>query len=116
MKLVYRSCGIVAVAVGVIGIFLPLLPTVPFMLLAAYFFARSNPAWEQRLLLDPRFGPHIHAWRDRGAISRRGKIAAIIALSGSAIGGLIFLDGNWRLAPLAVALICGSWIATRPIA
>jgi uncharacterized membrane protein YbaN (DUF454 family) len=92
------------------------MPTVPFMLLAAFFFARSNPRWEQRLLDDPRFGPHIRAWRDRRAIGRPAKTAALIALSFSAIGGLFLLEGHWRLVPLAVALICGSWIATRPSA
>jgi hypothetical protein len=106
--------GLVAVALGVIGIFLPILPTVPFMLLAAFFFARSNPAWEQRILDHPRFGPPILAWRERGAIGRRAKIASMLALSASAAIGLFVLAEPWRWAPLAVALITGSWIATRP--
>lgn len=116
MRPVYFALGMVSVALGVIGIAVPLMPTVPFMLLAAFFFARSNPRWEQRLLTDPRFGPHIRAWRERGAIGRSGKIAAITGLSGSAIMGLLLLDGNWRFAPLAVAMICGIWIVTRPTA
>jgi uncharacterized membrane protein YbaN (DUF454 family) len=114
MRPLYLVLGIIAVALGVIGMALPLLPTVPFMLLAAFFFARSNPRWEQRLLDDPRFGPHIRAWRERRAIGRSAKIAALLALCGSAIGGLLLLDGGWRFVPLAVAVISGSWIATRP--
>lgn len=114
MKLTYLVCGILAVGMGIIGIFLPLLPTIPFMLLAAYCFARSNPEWERRILLDPRFGPHIRAWRERGAISLRGKIAAVAALTGSAIGGLIFLAGYWQFVPAIVAVICGGWILSRP--
>lgn len=116
MRPVYLGLGILSVALGVIGIALPLMPTVPFMLLAAFFFARSNPRWEQRLLADPRFGPHIRAWRERGAIGKTGKIAALIGLSGSAIMGLLLLDGGWRFVPLAVAVVCGTWIATRPAA
>lgn len=116
MRMVYRAAGLVAVVLGIIGIFLPIMPTVPFMLLAAFFFARSNPEWEARLLADPRFGPHIRAWRERGAISRRGKIAALLALFASAMIGLLALDNAWRYAPLGIALICGSWIATRPMA
>jgi uncharacterized protein len=114
VRIVYLLLGIVAAAVGVVGIFVPLLPTVPFMLLAAFFFARSNPAWEQRLLDDPRFGPHIRAWREHGAISRKGKIAGVLGLTGSAAMGLFLLHDHWRFVPLAVAIVCGSWIATRP--
>ncbi|MGE3745700.1 MAG: YbaN family protein [Sphingomonadaceae bacterium] len=114
MRLVYLSLGFFSVALGLIGIALPLVPTVPFMLLATFFFARSNPRWEAKLLADPRFGPHIRAWRERRAIGRAGKIAAIVGLTGSGIGGLLLLDGPWRFAPIAVAVICGSWIASRP--
>jgi uncharacterized membrane protein YbaN (DUF454 family) len=116
MRMVYRAAGLVAVTLGIVDIFLPVLPTVPFMLLAAFFFARSNPEWEARLLADPRFGPHIRAWRERGAISRRGKIAALLALLGSAVIGLLALDGAWQYGPLGIAVACGSWIATRPTA
>jgi len=114
MRALYLTAGITSVAVGTIGIFLPLLPTVPFMLLAAFFFARSNPAWEARLLADPRFGPHIVAWRENGAISRRGKAMGIGSLCVSAIIGLVVMHDHWRYIPLGVALICGTWIATRP--
>jgi uncharacterized membrane protein YbaN (DUF454 family) len=110
----YLAGGIASVVVGTIGIFVPLLPTVPFMLLAAFFFARSNPEWEARLLADPRFGPHIIAWREKGAISRRGKLMGIGSLCVSAIVGLAFMHDHWRYIPLGVALICGTWIATRP--
>ena len=114
MRAIHLVLGLVSVAAGIIGIFLPVLPTVPFMLLAAFFFARSNPAWERRILEHPRFGPPIRAWRDRGAIGRRAKVAALLALAGSAAGGLWLIDGVWRFVPLAIAMVSGSWIATRP--
>jgi uncharacterized membrane protein YbaN (DUF454 family) len=113
MRAVYLLLGLVAVAMGAIGVFLPLLPTVPFLLLAAFCFARSNPAWERRVIEHPRFGPPIQAWRERRAISRRAKTAALVALSVSALAGLLTLDSPWRYVPLGVALLCGSWIATR---
>jgi uncharacterized protein len=97
-----------------LGAFLPLLPTVPFVILAAFCFARSNPAWERRLIEHPRFGPHIKAWRQRGAISRHGKRAALAAFAVSAVVGLVSIAFPWSLIPLAVALIGGSWIHTRP--
>jgi len=106
--------GMIALATGTIGIALPLLPTVPFYILAAFCFGKSNPVWEARMLAHPRFGPHIMAWRERGAISRFGKVAAITMLTGSAIGGWFLLPGHWAYVPAGIAIVCGSWIATRP--
>lgn len=114
MKLGYRIGGFASLGIGFIGLFLPLLPTVPFVILAAFCFARSNPEWEARLLEHPRFGHHIRAWRTSGAISRKGKAAGVIGFTGSAIMGLVFLDWPWEAVPAAVALIGISWILTRP--
>ena len=108
------SLGFASLALGAAGAVLPLLPTVPFVLLAAFFFARSSPKLEARLLDHPSFGPHIRAWRERGAISRSGKRAAWIAFAVSALLGLVLLPFPWLLVPLAAALVGGSWIATRP--
>lgn len=113
MRLVYLLAGIIATGFGIIGIFLPLLPTVPFMLAAAFCFARSNPEWERRLLDDPRFGPPMRAWRERQAISRRGKAAALVSLTIGSLAGLMILDPPLQFVPVAVALPCGAWIATR---
>jgi hypothetical protein len=114
VRAIYLGLGLAAVTLGLIGIFLPIVPTVPFMLLAAFFFARSNPAWERRILEHPRFGPPIRAWRERGAIGTGAKLAAFMALAGSAALGFWLLPEPWRYVPLVVALICGSWIGTRP--
>lgn len=114
LRLGYAAVGLLALGVGIAGIFLPLLPTVPFVLLAAFCFARSNESWERRLLEHPLFGPHIHAWRSRGAISRRGKIAAAMAFAASAAIGFFFLSMPWALVPALAALIGGSWVLTRP--
>lgn len=110
----WRAAGVAAFALGTAGIFLPLLPTVVFYILAAWCFGKSNPAWEARLLRDPRFGPHIVAWRERGAIARRGKIAATLALTVSAVVSLFLLRAPWRYVPAAAAVLVGSWIVTRP--
>src|SRR3546814_2859167 len=61
----YLACGFLSLGLGAIGAFLPLLPTVPFMILAAFCFARSSPALEARLLEHRHFGPHIRRWRER---------------------------------------------------
>ena len=115
-KILFLFAGFTSLALGAIGLFLPLLPTVPFVILAAFCFARANPVWEQRLLDHKHFGPHIVAWRTRGAISPRGKAMALVALAASAAIGLAILDGWHAYLPLAVALISGGWIVTRPSA
>jgi uncharacterized protein len=109
----YLASGLLFVGLGVIGAFLPLLPTVPFLLLAAFFFARSNPAWEQRLLDHPTYGPPLRDWRSRRAISRRAKLAAIGAMSVGAGVTWFTLGYPWVLASLAILTVCGTWIWTR---
>jgi uncharacterized membrane protein YbaN (DUF454 family) len=113
VRIIYLTLGFAALLIGAVGIVVPLLPTVPFVLLAAFFFARSSPRLERWLVDHPRFGPHIWAWRTRRAISRKGKKAALICFLGSAVSGFFLLPLPWSLAPLAVALVGGSWIATR---
>lgn len=66
------------------------------------------------MLDHPVFGPHILAWREKGAISRRGKTAAAIAFAVSALLGLWLLDWPWSMVPLTAALIGGSWVLSRP--
>ena len=114
LRLGYLSLGFLALGLGAIGIFLPLLPTVPFIILAAFFFARSSPRLEAKLLDHAQMGPHIRAWREKGAVSRKGKRAALIAFGVSAAIGLVTLSFPWLLLPLTAASVGGLWIATRP--
>ena len=113
-RTLYLMGGFLALGLGGIGVLLPLLPTVPFIILAAFCFARSNPTLEQWLVEHPVFGGHIRAWRERGAISRKGKLAATAAFAVSSVFALIVAPLPWSLAPLVAALVGGSWIWTRP--
>ena len=99
---------------GALGVLLPLLPTVPFVILAAFCFGRSDPRIERWLLDHPHFGSSIRQWRERGAISRKGKIAASLAFMLSVALAIAFAPFPWVLAPVAAALIAGSWIWSRP--
>ena len=114
MRLVWLLFGGLSLALGAIGAFLPLLPTVPFVLLAAFCFARGHPPFEAWLLNHPAFGPPIADWRARGAISRRGKRAALLAFGASAVLGLFLLPMPWAALPALVALAGGSWVWSRP--
>lgn len=110
----YKAAGFLSLALGAVGVVLPLLPTVPFVILAAFCFARGSPELERRLLEHPKFGHHIRNWRERGAISRKGKLAALLAFGFSATMGLLFAPWPWLLAPLLAAVIGGGWMLTRP--
>lgn len=112
-KQLYLAGGLASVALGTVGTFVPLLPTVPFLLLAVFCFARSNPAWEARLLSHPRWGPALHDWRERRAISRKGKQAALVTLATSAAVAWFSLSGLWVAAALVPVAAAGIWIATR---
>lgn len=73
MRVLWFSFGLLSLALGMIGAVLPLLPTVPFLLLATFCFARSSPRLHNWLITHPTYGAHIVAWHERGAIRLRAK-------------------------------------------
>lgn len=81
MRLLWLALGCLSLALGVVGIVVPLLPTVPLLILAAFFFARSSERLHDWLLSHPVFGPPIHDWQRSGAISRHGKRWATISIA-----------------------------------
>jgi uncharacterized protein len=110
----YLAAGLSSVALGAIGAFLPLLPTVPFLILAAFCFARSSPALEARLMNHPHYGHHLVAWREKGVVSRRAKWSATAAFTVSIGIGFITMTAPWSMVPLGVAMICLTWLWRRP--
>lgn len=113
--LLWRALALACVALGLVGIVLPGLPTVPFLIVAAWAGGRGWPALEAWLILHPRFGPPIRRWRDHGAIPRRAKWAASAMMAASA--GVLWFSGLplWaRVAiPLFMALVA-LWMWLRP--
>lgn len=109
----FAACGLLSLALALVGIALPILPTVPFLLLAAFCFARSRPEWAQRLYDHPRYGPAMRDWRDRRAIGRRAKISAIVAMAAGVGFTWLTVGWPWVLISVAVLAICGTWIWTR---
>ncbi len=79
IRTLWTAAGFASFGLGAVGVVVPLLPTVPFMLLAAFCFARGSDRFHDWLVNHPQFGPAIQDWQAHGAISRRGKIAAIVA-------------------------------------
>ena len=102
---VYKSLGFLFLGLGVLGVFLPLLPTTPFLLVSAGCFAKSSDKWHQWLLSNRIFGPIIKDWHDRRCISISTKIFAIslVVLSGGY--STVFLLTDIKLRILCVLLI-----------
>ncbi len=116
-RIFWLVLGLLLLGIGFVGAFLPLLPTVDFLILALACFARSSPWLEAWLLNHPRFGPGLRAWREEGAISRKARIAA---WCGMTIGYGLFLFGarpGWLLgSAVGVAMLASAlWVASRPL-
>lgn len=115
MRLVWLIGGWVALVLGAIGVVLPVLPTVPFLLVAVWCFARSSPALRERILAHPVYGPPIRAWMDRGEIPRRAKLWAVGAMTGGVMLGLwLGLPGRLVAVQAAASLAVGIFLVTRP--
>lgn len=108
--------GTLALLLGIAGVFLPILPTTPFILLAAACYARASERFHRRLLAHPSFGPMIVEWETYRSIPFRAKCVAIGAMSIS-IGFSIWLfsDKPWLQALLALTgLSVGTWLWRLP--
>jgi len=81
MRIIWIIGGLASLGLGILGIPLPLLPTVPFLLLAAFCFSRSSDQLHGWLLAHPTLGPPIHNWRQSGSISRSAMIAASLTVA-----------------------------------
>jgi len=82
-NLLWKLVAAIALTLGIIGLFLPVVPTVPFILLAAWASSKGWPQMEQYLLAHECCGPHIRNWREHGAVSRRAKYLAAVTISSS---------------------------------
>lgn len=80
MRYLWIGFGWLFVGLGVVGIVLPLLPTTPFLLLAALCFSRGSEKIHGWLLNHPTLGPPIHDWQSNRAISRRSKVVATLSM------------------------------------
>lgn len=115
MRALYAAFGWLSVTLGVVGMMLPLVPTVPFLLLAAGLFAKSSPRFHQWLVDHPRLGPPIVNWRQHRAIGRRAKRLAMLSIAASFAISVALGVAGWVLAVQAATLGAVSvFILTRP--
>lgn len=109
--------GFISIATGFVGIFLPVLPTTPLMILAAFCFSKSSPRFEAMLLNHKTFGPVILEWREKGAIAPNIKLVAIGTMVAVFVLSLVL---GVKVSVLMIQFIClsaaAAFIATRPSA
>lgn len=95
-RYIYFALGWLSVTVGMIGIFVPLLPTTVFLLIGAWAFSRSSERWHRWLREHVRFGALVRDWEEHHAMPRRAKRIALLALAISyAITAFLFGPFSW---------------------
>ncbi|MBW7949136.1 MAG: DUF454 family protein [Pseudorhodoplanes sp.] len=114
-RVLWFSLGLTSVACGIAGIILPLVPTTPFLLLAAFAFARSSPRLHAWLVSHPRLGPPINDWQRHRAIRRRAKVVAVAAMVAFlTLGAALGLAPEIIAAQALVFAAVAAFVLTRP--
>ena len=115
LRSIYIAVGFLALVLGIIGAFLPLLPTTPFVLVAAYFFSKGSPLFYRKLISLPHVGPSIKKWNERGVIGRQGKVAAVVGLVAISLFLWFRPVPLWiKLLAYAIFIWVASFVASRP--
>ncbi|MBT7335081.1 MAG: YbaN family protein [Gammaproteobacteria bacterium] len=117
MKYLWISLGWISVTLGFLGIFLPLLPTTPFLLLAAFSFSKGSEPLHNWLITHPKLGPPIAHWNEHRAISRTVKIYASVTMAGLLLISVLWGVAHWIILTQAIVLTCISfflWTQKEP--
>jgi uncharacterized membrane protein YbaN (DUF454 family) len=116
LRPLYFVGGLALVGLGIVGAFLPVMPSTIFFILAVACFARSSPRLEAWILNHPKFGPPVRAWRESGAIPRPVKIVAVSMMFVSMTIVCLSPAPEWVDWLVAVTLIASAtFVLTRPV-
>lgn len=112
-----RGLAVCFVLLGVIGLFLPVMPTVPFLIVAAWAAARSSPRLHAWLMNHPHFGRQLREWNEHGIVPRRAKWITSAMMAGSAVTLLALAPRPWLAYVLVVIAVMAAvlwWLWRRP--
>lgn len=108
-KFILKVTGLMFVGLAILGVILPILPTTPFLLVAAACFAKSSPRLQKKLLANKTFGPLIHEWQQSRSIPRKAKRVALLTIILSVVWSAYLLK-SFMLTALVFALVIGPFI------
>jgi uncharacterized membrane protein YbaN (DUF454 family) len=108
------AAGFASLVLGAIGLLLPLLPTVPFVLLAAFCFSKGSARWERWLVEHPRLGPYVRDWREHHAVPWRAKLLATAMMAISCTGTWFFAQPKFAWIPTAICTAVAIWMWRLP--
>lgn len=101
LKLLLAGLGWVCVILGVIGIFVPLLPTTPFLLLAAWLFANSSDKFHHWLHNHPKLGPIVTVWQNGEGLEKTVKTRILLCMWGGMILSAVIVGKLWAVIMLS---------------
>lgn len=113
MRLLWLCIGYAGLGLAMVGTVTPIVPTVPFLIVAAYGFNRSSPRFHAWMMNHSVFGPQLRNWLDHRAIARRVKVLAIASMAAGLGVGYFLLPGRLWLVQVALLTAVALWIATR---
>ena len=115
-RIAFLCLGLLAVGLGLLGVFLPLLPTTPFLIVAAWCFARSSQKLHDWLYDHPRFGRLLRDWDAHRVIPLWAKLCAVSAMTASFFYMAFYRDmPPWLLAVTGVTLLgVAAYVVSKP--
>lgn len=114
MRWVLIVTGFVSLALGITGVFLPGLPTTPFLILSTYCFAKASPKLHRWLLEHPTIGPPLQDWEAHRSITRRVRFIALTSMSIMVMLATWMFRGNpWMMGLLLSSGALGAWVVLR---
>lgn len=114
LRALWIAGGFLALGTGIVGIVLPLLPTTPFVLLAAFCFSRGSQRWEAWMLGHPRLGPIVRDWRASRAVPLRAKQLATVMMAGGSIWSATQFPLAYAWLPAVICTGVGIWLWRLP--
>lgn len=113
-RIIYVALGSIFVGLGVLGAFLPVMPTTPFLLVASFFFARSSPRLNRWLVRSPLFGPFLRDWQQHRGVRPHVKVLAITVMVTAVTASIVWGNLAWPFVVLVLLLAgVGLWVVLR---
>lgn len=108
MRIIFIIIGMISLVLGIIGVFLPVLPTTPFILLSAYLFGRSSEKFHRYLYNHRIFGQIVRDFQDKKAIRRKNKVIALVTMWLVILSSVIFFMPFWWAKVIVLSIGAGT--------